>query len=258
MALIIILTMAATGSVVAAQTTPPAAPRTAPRTTSAPSTLTVQVTDKSGNGLQNVAVSVGGPVERSGNTGSNGSVAFQSMRAGTYRLRFEHENYVTLEREVVMARGASDVSVALNPAPAKPAATPPPPAPVAAPTPQKTLRPVDPRMLSIPDFLDRELIKTGPQKTSLIACTDGGAARLLQVRDPLTNQQNDSADQLVYVVAGAGEVRVQERPFKADPGSLVLIPRGAPFAMRREGRNPMITLTIALGSPCTEAEPLAK
>ena len=100
------------------------------------------------------------------------------MRAGTYRLRFEHESYITLEREVTM-RGASDVSVALNPAPVQPVWPPPPPPQAAAPAPeQRKLRPVEPRTLSIPDFLDKNFIRSSePQKTSLIACTDGGAAR---------------------------------------------------------------------------------
>ena len=83
----------------------PAPPRTAPRAaTSTPSTstLAVQATDKSGNGIQGVAVAVSGPVERSGLTGGDGAISFRSMRAGTYRLRFEHEKYITLEREVVM------------------------------------------------------------------------------------------------------------------------------------------------------------
>ncbi len=116
----------------APQTPPqtPAAPRTTPRAapaTSSPSALAVQATDKSGNGIQGVAVAVSGPVERSGMTSSDGSISFRSMRPGTYRVRFEHEDYITLEREVIM-RGASDVSVALNPAPPKPVAPPPPPA----------------------------------------------------------------------------------------------------------------------------------
>jgi mannose-6-phosphate isomerase-like protein (cupin superfamily) len=245
------------------QTQTPAPPRTAPRAaTSTPSTstLAVQVTDKSGNGIQGVAVAVSGPVERSGITGVDGSISFRSMRAGTYRLRFEHENYVTLEREVAM-RGASEVAVALNPAPVKPVAVPPSPPPqAAAPTPeQRKLRPVEPRALSIPDFVDKNFIRSSePQKSSLIACTDGGAARVLQVKEPLNNQQNDTADQLLYVVAGAGTVRVRDQAYQAEPGWFVLIPRGVQHGIRREGRNPMIALTVALGAPCTETGQLSR
>ena len=142
----------------------PAPPRTAPRAaTSTPSTstLAVQVTDKSGNGIQGVAVAISGPVERSGLTAADGSISFRSMRAGTYRLRFEHEKYVTLEREVVM-RGATEVAVALNPAPVKPVVAPPSPPPeAAAPAPeQRKLRPVEPRALSIPDFVDKNFIRS--------------------------------------------------------------------------------------------------
>ena len=216
------------------------------------------MTDKSGNGVANVAVGVSGPVERSGTTAADGSVAFRSMRAGTYRLRFEHERFITLERELIMARG-SEVSVSLNPAPPMPVAPPAPaPEPAAPPPDQRKLRPVDPRTLSIPDFLERNLIGSEPQKTSLLACTDGGTARILQVKEPLNNQQNETADQLLYVVAGAGVVRVREQSYKAEPGWFALIPRGAPHGIRREGRNPLIALTVAMGTTCNETAPMAK
>lgn len=245
-------------------TTPPAPtttpPRTQPRATSTSTTgiLAVQATDKSGNGIANVAVAVSGPVERSGQTAADGSVSFRSMRAGTYRLRFEHERFITLEREVMMTRGA-DVAVALNPAPTKAVAPPPPPpAPVAEPAEQRKLRAVEPRQLSIPDFVERNLIGSEPQKTSLLACTDGGGARILQVKEPLNNQTNETADQLLYVVAGAGVVRVRDQSYKADPGWLVLIPRGVSHSIRREGRNPLIALTVAMGNACTETGPMAR
>jgi mannose-6-phosphate isomerase-like protein (cupin superfamily) len=241
----------------------PAPPKTAPRAaTSAPtaSTLAVQVTDKSGNGIQGVAVAVSGPAERTGMTAADGSISFRSMRAGTYRLRFEHEKYLTLEREVTM-RGASDVLVALNPAPVKPVAAPAPPPPQAAapPADQRKLRPVEPRTLSIPDFIDKNFIRSSePQKTSLIACTDGGAARILQVKEPLNNQQNDTADQLIYIVAGAGTVRVKDQSYKAEPGWFALIPRGVTHSIGREGRNPLIAMTVAIGAPCNETGLVAK
>jgi hypothetical protein len=257
-----LLLVLAAGSGAWAQTPAPAPtpPRTQPRTaTSASSTLAVHVTDKSGNGVPNVAVAVSGPVERSGVTGSDGSLAFRSMRAGTYRLRFEHDSFITLERELTTTRGAADVAVALNPAPPKPVVAPPPPVqPAAAPAERRTLRPVEPRTLPIIDFVERNLIGSEPQKTSLIACTDGGAARILQVKEPLNNQQNEAADQLLYVVAGAGVVRVRDQSYRADPGWFVLIPHGVPHSIRREGRNPLIALTVAMGSPCNETAPMAR
>ena len=249
----------------APQTPPSQKPATqkpaAPRTSASPaagSTLAIQVTDKSGNGIQDVAVAVSGPVERSGATAADGSVSFRSMRAGTYRLRFEHEKYLTLEREVMM-RGASDVSVALNPAPPTPVTPPPPPPQAVAPVEQRKLRPVEPRTMSIPDFLDKNVLRSSePQKASLIACTDGGTARTLQVREPLTNQQNDTADQLLYVLAGAGTVRMKDQSYKADAGWFALIPRGVTHSIAREGRNPLFLMMVAMGTPCIDTTPLAR
>ena len=238
----------------------PAPPRTAPRpATSTTSTLAVQVTDKSGNGIQGVAVAVAGPVERSGQTGADGSISFRSLRAGTYRLRFEHERYITLERELVM-RGASEVAVALNPAPVKPVVAPPPPPPqAAAPPEQRKLRPVEPRTLSVPDFLEQNFIRSSePQKTSLIACTDAGAARILQIKEPLNNQQNDANDVLLYIIASASTVRVKDQTYKVDNGWFALIPRGVSYSIARAGRNPVMAMTVAMGAPCTETGQLAR
>jgi hypothetical protein len=154
-------------------------------------------------------VAASGPVDRAGRTATDGKVAFSSMRAGTYRLRFEHEGFITLEREVAVASRVAEVSVALNPAPAppKPVAPPPP----AAPTPvQQPLRAVEPRTLSLIGFVEKNLIGSEPQKTSLLACTDGGTARVLQVKDPMNNQVNPDADQVLYVIAGSGTVRVRD------------------------------------------------
>jgi mannose-6-phosphate isomerase-like protein (cupin superfamily) len=238
----------------------PPAQRTAPRANpgSSATALTVQVTDKSGNGIGDVAVAASGPVDRSGRTAADGKVAFSAVRGGTYRLRFEHEGYVTLERELVVGPRATDVSVALNPAP-KPAAAPPPPV---APPPVQTAPPsnraVDPRTLSIPDFFERNAIGSEPQKTSLLGCTDGGAARLLQIKDPLTDQVNPDADQVLYIVGGNGTFRVRDQDYKTAAGSFLLIPRGATFSARRVGRNAIVALAVTMGEACTETGPLAK
>ena len=241
-----------------AQTTP----RTTPRTPSGGAVLAVQVTDKSGNGISDVAVNMTGPVERSGSTGPEGQVTFRSVRAGTYRLRFEREGFVMLEREIVTRAQPLEVAIALNPAPVAKAAAPA-PAPPAAPGPPapaatEPRRNVEPRTLSIIDFVEKNLIGSEPQKRSLVACTDGGTARILQVRDPLNNQTNPDADQLFYVVAGGGVVRVRDQDHKATPGWSALIPRGVPHSFRRDGRNPLIALTVAMGAACTDTSPLAR
>ena len=218
------------------------------------------VTDKSGNGIGEVNVAVSGPVDRSGPTAADGSISFRTMRAGTYRLRFEHERYITLEREVVVGTRASDVSVALNPAPAvKPVAVTPPPPVTPPPATKSSGRAVDARTLSIPDFFEANAIGgSEPQKSSLLGCTDGGTATLLQVKEPMTNLVNPDADQVVYVVGGNGTIRVRDRDFKTPAGSFVLIPRGATYGVRREGRNPLVAVTVTMGAPCTDTAPLAR
>ena len=107
----------------------PAQPRPAPTR----ATMTVMVTDRQGKALEDVEVGVTGPAERDGKTDAEGSVAFRNMGAGTYRLRFEHPEFITLEREVSMVAGRRlQTSAALNPAPSPlPAPKPEPAAPAA-------------------------------------------------------------------------------------------------------------------------------
>jgi mannose-6-phosphate isomerase-like protein (cupin superfamily) len=219
--------------------------------------LTVDVTDKSGNPVSGVSVGVSGPTDRSGATGSDGSIIFRSMRAGTYRLRFEREGFVTFEREVMLRAGQPlTVSAALTAAPVKPAPVLPPPVaeppPTTKPQSSSSSRVVEPRLLDIPAFLDRNLIGNEPQRLTLLACAEGGTARLLQVRDPLNDQPRADVDELLYVVAGNGLLHVGNRDTKLTPGFFALVPRGVSHSIRRDGRNPLIAVSILAGTPCTE------
>ena len=83
-----------------------------------------------------------------------------------------------------------------------------------------------------------------PQKSSLIACTDGGAARILQIKEPLNNQQNDVADQLLYIVASPSTVRVRDQTYQVNNGWFALIPRGVTYSIARAGRNPVMAMMI--------------
>jgi mannose-6-phosphate isomerase-like protein (cupin superfamily) len=218
-------------------------------------TLSVQVTDRSGNPIGDVAVRVGGPVDRSGSTGQDGALGFRSMRAGTYRLRFEREGFTTLEREVVMRNQAADVSVALTAAPVKPAPVAPPPQQTPPPPPPRTPKAVEPHNLSLPDYLDKNLIGSEPVKTSLLACAEGGTAVLLQVRDPLSDRQHAEADELLYVVAGSGILRIRNQDTKMEAGHFALVPRGMTHSLRRNGRTPIVLLSVLAGPACTETTP---
>ena len=208
----------------------------------------------SGNGIADVSVEVNGPVDRTGTTGKDGAIVFRSMRSGTYRLRFEREGFVTLERELAIRAGQpASVSVALNAAPVKPEPQPEPALPAPPPAPARTPRAVEPRSLSIPDFVDKNFIGGGePQKSTTLGCAEGGTARVLQIRDPLNEQEHADADEIVYIVAGSGIVRIRNQDVRADPGHFVLIPRGMPHSIRRDGRNPVVLLSVLAGSPCTE------
>jgi mannose-6-phosphate isomerase-like protein (cupin superfamily) len=153
-----------------------------------------------------------------------------------------------------MRNQAADVSVALTAAPSKPAPVAPAPQPP-PPAPARTPKAVEPHNLSIPDYLDKNLIGSEPVRTSLLACAEGGTAVLLQVRDPLSDRQHAEADELLYVVAGSGILRMRNQDTKMAPGHFALVPRGMTHSLRRDGRNPMIALSVMAGPPCTETTP---
>jgi mannose-6-phosphate isomerase-like protein (cupin superfamily) len=240
----------------------PAAPKpTAPQPTATQGraggtalTLSVLVTDKSGNALGDTDVTVSGPVERIAKTDRDGQAAFRSMRAGAYRVRLEHDGFITLEREVIIRAGQpATVQASLNAAPPKPAEpVAPPPTQQPPPPPRRSTRTVEPRSFSIVDFLDKNFVKSEPLKTTLIGCSEGGTARLLQVRDPLNNQLQSDADLFLYVVAGSGILTVQDRESKAGTTFYAMVPRNVPYSIRRDTRNPVIVLAITAGSACLE------
>lgn len=231
-----------------AQTKPrPAAPAQA-----APTTTTITVTDQSGAPLADVQVLLTGSLDRSGSTQSNGTVRFDSMRPGTYRVRFEKEGFVVFEREIEVRAGqpSPTPSVALTAAPPPPA----PPAP--APEPVKTMTTMPPpgkaMNLSVPDFIERNFITNNqPQKVTAVSCTGLSNTVLWQVREPWDNRQHDDQDAMLYVVGGEGTMRLDGRDVPLQAGSFVQVPRGSAYSLTRRGRNPvLIVLATLVGQPC--------
>ena len=110
----------------ASKPTPPATSRTA--AASARGVITLVVTDPVGKTLPDARVVLTGAMSREGKTSRDGALTFEGLRSGTYRLRLEAADFITLEREVTVRTGpAAEVDVALDPAPVKPVE--PPPAP---------------------------------------------------------------------------------------------------------------------------------
>jgi mannose-6-phosphate isomerase-like protein (cupin superfamily) len=193
-----------------------------------------------------------GPVERNGDSDAKGGLSFDNLRPGTYRLRFEREGYITLEREATIpAKGpAAAVDVALSSAPPVAPVAPPPPPP--APERSEPPRPVgEARTLQVPAFAESNFIGRGePQKLSVVGCTGYATTRILQVREPMTDRVNEHADETLYVVAGDASVRLGGADRQIDPGALAIIPRGTTHTISRRGRNPAILVSVLSGPPC--------
>ena len=228
------------------------APR--PRPSSSTTTALLFITDSGGRPIEGVTVNVTGPVDREVKTPASGPTRIEGLRAGTYRVRFTRDGFVTFEKEISWRAGtaAPEMSVTLNPAPTAPA--PPPPAPVAAkpePSTSKLPPPGTPKTLSLLDFIEKNFISSRePHKEDLIGCSGVGQTMLWQIRDPWTGRQHLSADAMIYVVAGDGTLRLGDRDVAITNGSFAVVPRGTTYGFTRRGRNPLIVMAVLSGAPC--------
>ncbi|HWI17402.1 MAG TPA: carboxypeptidase-like regulatory domain-containing protein, partial [Vicinamibacterales bacterium] len=181
-------------------TTKPAAPTQAPRPRPAGGATTAAllfITDGAGRFVEGVKVNLMGPVDREVLSAANSATRVEGLRAGTYRVRFTHEKFITFEKEIVWRAGtaAPELSITLNAAPTPP---PPPPAPAPAPEPAKPVAsalppPSAPKTLGLPEFIEKNFISgREPQKESLIGCSGVGQALLWQIREPWNGRQHAS------------------------------------------------------------------
>jgi hypothetical protein len=248
---------------------PPAKTQPASPTSPAPATQTAKpkprpasgattsamffITDPSGAAIEGVDVRLTGPVDREATSPFSGPTRVQGLRAGTYRVRFTKDGFITFEKELIWRAGtaAPEVAVTLNPAPEPPA---PPPAPVAAktePAAPKLPPPGTPKSMPLIDFIEKNLISgKEPQKENLIGCSGVGQALLWQIRDPWTGRQHESADLTLYVIAGEGTLKLGDRDVSVTNGGFAVVPRGTTYGLTRRGRNPLIVLAVLAGAPC--------
>jgi uncharacterized RmlC-like cupin family protein len=227
--------------------------QTAPRPPAARPSITVLVTDRLGKPLPEIAVKATGPMEREGKTDAEGTIVLRNLNAGTYRLRFESPETITLEREITVAAGRpvkTTAELAAAPPPPPPPKPEPPPEPVApAPPPVRPAGP--PSSVSIPDFVEKNYIGRGaPLKSSPVGCTATSTATLVQLREPLAEHSHGDADEMLYIVAGEGVQRIGSVDMNLTAGTFAVIPRGTPHTVTRKSNTPMIMVSILTGPPC--------
>jgi mannose-6-phosphate isomerase-like protein (cupin superfamily) len=219
----------------------------APRLAQAP-TVEIRVTDRSGTPIESARVTL--EPERLAMTNAAGRVMFRNVKPGDYLARVERPGFVPLDKEFTVAPGRSTVFVvaALSPARAVAASGDSPRLPGAW---SDSAR--DPRALSIPEFLERQYIGQQPIKESPLGCAGATEARLIQLRDPLISHAHGEADETLYVIAGEGVLKIGDQPQKVAAGWFSIIPRGTTHSLVRQGRNPLIVLSVMGGHPCLAA-----
>jgi mannose-6-phosphate isomerase-like protein (cupin superfamily) len=74
--------------------------------------------------------------------------------------------------------------------------------------------------------------------------------RVLQLRDAVARHTHADLDEVIYVVAGDGAIRLGANAVTISPGSMTAIPRGTPHGIERRGRTPLVLLSTLAGAPC--------
>jgi mannose-6-phosphate isomerase-like protein (cupin superfamily) len=213
-------------------------------------TLAIIVSDPSGAPLGDVKVTVDGPASREART-ERGRIALENLPFGTYRLRFDREGFTSFEREVVARSGTPiEVKVTLTPVPEPPrpvAPVSPPPAPANTAAAPLSTAPV---FIDMTAFIEKNYIGRGSGKTSPLACSAGGPATLIQVKDPIPQHVHADADEFLYTIAGEGSVRAggTDQPLRA--GVFAMVPRTVPHIIVAINRSPLVLLSIKAGAPC--------
>lgn len=250
--LLLSFVLAAAGTAVSTAQTPAPAVQAPRRVTIA--VIAVRTTDNSGSWLSGVRVSAQGATPREGTTGDDGTARFINLRPGSYRLRFERDGYITLERDVTVRTGETltvDANLSAAPPPPPPPKPEPPPVPVAAPPVLPALPPPgEPKLVPIPTFLERNFIGREGRKDSLLGCTPTGTATLHQLREAWAPHTHNDEDEWVYVVAGEGTLRIGTLDQRLQAGTLSMVPHAREHAIQQQGRNPLIVISILSGQPC--------
>jgi len=242
----------ARGAAPPVQTAP--ARRPAPVPPASRAGIAITITDPRGLPIPRIHVTIAGPSDRRGETDNSGQVNFVGMQPGTYRVRFDGDDVISFEREVVVRAGQpTGVEVMLNPAPAAPPA-PPPPAPAPAPAkPQADVGPPGmPLVLSIVDLAEKQLAGNQARRETLVSCSGNTRTTLVVLNQDQAERLYDGAETEYYVVAGQGAVRLNGRETSLAAGSYVSIPRNTSHAIVRRGNRPLVLLAVLAGEPCEQ------
>jgi hypothetical protein len=241
----------------AAQTTGTTGRGSSPRPAVAPprpTSVRISVKDQAGATVEGVRLLVSGTAGGGEyTTGAAGTAIVPIPKAGLFRVRCERDGFVTLEREFTVGNGVwNPIDVVLNAAPPPP--PPPPPPPTSKPETSKAAPSGPPMTMSIPDFVDKNFIGREPVKESILACKPLETVRLLQMRENIAQHVHDRIDELIYVVAGEGAVRLGEEQNPIRAGSLVFVPNGSAHSIERRGKNPLIIVSTLVGPSCDGAK----
>ena len=236
-------------------TTPPATAKPRPPATTSRGGLAITVTDPQGATLSGIQVGITGTSTRNGETNSSGNLSVTGLMAGTYRLRFDGETWISFEREVTLRGGqVVDVDVSLNPAPEPAPAPEPPPAPAPVAPPASVGPKGQPQTIAILDWLDKEFIGRDPRRETILSCSGNERTTIVQLNEPMPQRLYEEADVVYYVLGGEGSVSLDGKSAKVTTNGFISVPRGTAHSFEKRGSRPLMLLAVLGGEPCERAK----
>jgi mannose-6-phosphate isomerase-like protein (cupin superfamily) len=211
------------------------------------------VTTESGQPRAGILVTAQGPLFRSGRSDDAGRVTLSGLPVGTYRLRAEGDEVITLEKEVTVKPGAPvmvDFALTTAPPPPEPPAPPPPPPPPPPAPSFADLPPGDPRTIFLPELAEKSLGGRDKLRTVPLACSGVNRSELLIVREATEPASRPDVDLTFYLIAGEGILTLAGKDQTMTPGWFGLVPRGSTYTLARKGCNPAVLLAVTAGLPC--------
>ena len=104
--------------------------------------------------------------------------------------------------------------------------------------------------VDIPELFEKNFIANAQVKRSPIGCTASSTSTLVQLREPLADHAHADADELIYVVAGEGTLKIAGKDYALSGGFFSIVPRGTTHGIVRRGRQPLVMISTLSGPAC--------
>jgi mannose-6-phosphate isomerase-like protein (cupin superfamily) len=103
------------------------------------------------------------------------------------------------------------------------------------------------------NLAERERNSKQPHREVLLSCSGNTRNMLVILSEEQAQRIYDAAEATFYVISGQGAAHIGALQSVIGAGTFVSVPRGTPFSIGPQGKNPLILLSSLSGEPCEQA-----